>query len=487
MRDLLSNPAWQEADLGQPLPDHPHACSVCLPTWQSVIGYEEGRKKVTRKLRTGYPRFFKHPTIERLFENARAELVSAQEDLLILPTKVSAQRAQRWLERQAETAIRMTSFHGLQAIIFPEKASALAAQYWRFSGEGISSRQAQDYLDGILEEGTASNGLAKAIAKLNGGREDHTFVFSSGISAGMAALRALPTLREGKKTLQLEFPYVDTLKIQERFGNGVVYLNEASGESFDEALQRIRTGEFAGVFTEAPTNPLLRTVDLARVAEACTSSRTPLIIDDSAAGPLNVDALSCADIVTSSLTKWVSGKGDVMAGSLTVREDSFLAQELIRSISEDADQCAPLYTGDAQALLSNIGDYPERNRQSNASALALVAFLQGHPAVSDVWHPSITQRENYDSIKRSGGGYGGLLSIALKQAKKTPRIYDSLPLSKGPSFGTAFTLVCPYPMLAHYHELDWTESCGIPPHLLRISVGLEPIEEIISAFETALS
>lgn len=487
VRDLLANPAWQEEDLGIPLPDSSHACSVCLPTWETVVGYEEGREKVIRRLRTGYPRFFKHPTVERLFDNARAELASDGEDVLILPTRIAAQRAHRWLERMAETAIRSTSYHGLQALIFPAKAKQLANDYWRFSGEGVSSRQAQDFLDGSLREGSKSHLIARSVAKLNGGDPEKTFIFASGISAAVAVLRALPGLREGKKTLQIEFPYVDSLKIQERFGNGVVYLNEASGESFDEALQRIRGGEFAGVFTEVPSNPLLRTVDLKRLSEACHTSRTPLILDDSATGPLNVDVLPHADVLTSSLTKWVSGVGDVMAGAATVRADSQFAEDLIAPLSADAAECAPLYIADAEVLLSNLKGYAKRNVTINGNALALVDFLKGHPAVASVWHPSITQTANYEAVMRKNGGYGGLISIVLSSPKKAPKVYDSLKLSKGPSFGTPFTLVCPYTLLAHYHELDWTEDCGVPSNLLRISVGLEPPETVIQAFADALA
>lgn len=487
MRDLLANPAWQEEDLGVPLPDSTHACSVCLPTWDAVVGYEEGREKIVRRMRTGYPRFFKHPTVERLIENARTELTSEGEDVLILPTKISAQRAHRWLERQAETAIRSTSYHGLQVLIFPVKAKSLADHYWRFTGEIVSSRQAQDFLDGTLREGSKSHLLSRAVAKLNGGDESRTFIFSSGISAALASLRALPGLREGKKTLQLEFPYVDSLKIQERFGNGVVYLNEAEGESFDEALQRIRAGEFAGVFAEIPSNPLLRTIDLKRVSEACRFSRTPLVLDDSATGPLNVDVLPYADILTSSLTKWISGAGDVMAGAASVSANSPLAEELTEAISTDAAECAPLYIADAEVLLSNIKGYAKRNATTNANALALAAFLKDHPAVANVWHPSLTNTAQYEAVMRKNGGYGGLLSIALTNPKKAPKVYDALKLSKGPSFGTPFTLVCPYTLLAHYTELDWTEDCGVPTNLIRISVGLEPVETIITAFREALA
>ncbi len=487
VRDLIANPAWQEEDLGIPLPDSPHACSVCLPTWDAVVGYEEGREKVIRRLRTGYPRFFKHPTVQRLFDNARAEIATDGEDVLLLPTRSSVLRAHRWMERQAETAIRITSYNGFQALVFPAKAKPFADHYWRFTGEGVSSREAQDYLDGNLREGSKSHLLSRAVAKLNGGQEDHTFIFASGISAGLAALRALPGLREGKKTLQIEFPYVDTLKIQERFGNGVVYLNEATGESFDEALQRIRAGEFAGVFTEIPSNPLLRTIDIKRLSESCRSSSTPLILDDSSVGPLNVDALPYADVLTSSLTKWVSGGGDVLAGAATVRADSPLAAELLTSISEDSAECAPLYIADAEVLLSNLQGYSKRNELINANALALVDFLKSHSAIANVFHPSCTCTQHYDVVKRKNGGYGGLLSITLANPKRAPKVYDSLKLSKGPSFGTAFTLVCPYTLLAHYGELDWTEDCGVSANLLRISVGMEPVETIIQAFADALA
>jgi cystathionine gamma-synthase len=486
-RDLSADPAWQEKDLGLPLPDSPHACSVCLPTWDSIIGYEEGREKIMKRMRVGYPRFFKHPTVERLFDNAKAEVAGENEDVIVLPTRASVQRAHRWVERRAETAVRITSFNGLQALIVPSKAKADVDAYWRFSGEVVSSRQAQDCLDGKTREGSKSHLVARALAKFTGSTPENTFVFASGMAAITSVLRALPGVLNGRKTLQLEFPYVDCLKVQEHFGHGVVYLNEAVGESFDEALQRIRQGEFAGVFTELPSNPLLRTVDLARVAQACADGGTPLIVDDSAVGPFNVDALRFADVVTSSLTKWISGEGDVMAGLVGLRGDSPFTALLSETLRVDAEEGAPLYIGDAEVLLSNLKGYSKRMKTVNASGLELAGWLANHPAVAQLWHPSLTTRENYDSVRRRTGGYGGLLSFVLKNQKKTPKVYDALRLCKGPSFGTPFTLVCPYVMLAHYPELEWAEACGVPANLLRVSCGLEPIDTIKAAFEEALA
>ena len=487
MRNLSAEPAWQAKDLGLPLPDSPHACSVCLPTWDSVIGYEEGREKILKRLRTGYPRFFKHPVVERLFDNAKAEVASEHEDVLVLPTRASVQRAHRWVERRSQTAVRIASYHGLQVLVVPSKAKPDADAYWRFSGEIISSRQAQDFLEGNMRDGSKSHLIARSLSKFTGAAPEHSFVFSSGMAAVTSVLRALPGMLDGKKTLQLEFPYVDCLKVQEHFGNGVVYLNQATGESFDEALMRIRQGEFAGVFTEVPSNPLLRTVDLHRVAKACEDSGTPLIIDDSSTGPLNVDALRFADVVTSSLTKWISGEGDVMAGMATVRDNSPVAENMRTSLALDSTENAPLYIADAEVLLSNLKGYAKRMKIVNANGLEVASWLAKHPAIAEVWHPSLTHTAHYDAVMRRGGGYGGLLSFVLKNPKKTPKVYDTLRLCKGPSFGTPFTLVCPYTLLAHYHELEWAEGCGVSTNLLRVSCGLEPLETILAAFEEALA
>lgn len=486
MRDLTADPAWKESDLGLPLPDSLHACSVSLPTWDAIVGYEEGREKVTRRMQTGYPRFFRHPIIERLFASAKTEIAGENEEVIVLPTRASVQRAHRWVELQAGTAVRIASFHGLQVLVVPSKAKSDALNYWRFSGEVVSSRQAVDFFDGNLREGSKSHLISRSLATIHNIPAEDIFIFTSGMSAIGSVLRSLPGTKAGKKTLQIEFPYVDSLKIQELFGHGVVYLNEAVGESFDEALQRIRQGEFAGVFTEVPSNPLLRTIDLARVAEACAQGQTPFIIDDSSSGPLNVDALKFADVVTGSLTKWVSGAGDVMAGMAGIRTDSAFAGEFRDQLAHDSADLAPLYIGDAEVLLSNMKDYRTRNTTINSNALALAQWLGEHPAVEEVWHPSRVNTEHYHTVMRKKDAYGGLLSFVLKAPKKTPKVYDALRFNKGPSFGTPFTLVCPYTLLAHYQELEWAEACGVSSNLLRVSVGLEPIGHILAVFEEAL-
>lgn len=486
MRDFWTNPAWSEGDLGAPIPDSPHACSVCLPTWASVIGYEEGRDKVMHKLRAGYPRFVRHPLVARAIARAAEDLCEDDEELFLFPTRQAAQRAQRWVERHARTAARAESYEGLQALAVPRAAASTASDYQRFTGELISSRMADDLLNGGLRSESKNHLLTRRLGRIYQVDPGQVSLFSSGMSAVTAVVRTLPGAREGKKTLQLEFPYVDSLKVQELVGAGVVFLSEAEGESFDEALQRIRNGEFAAVVTEVPSNPLLRCPDLPRVAAACRAGGVPLVVDDSAAGPSNVRVLPWADVVTCSLTKWLSGVGDVMGGAVVVNPESPWSGELVAALAEEAVETAPLYVGDVEILLSNLKGYPRRVEVPNANAERLVEFLVEHPAVAEVWHPSHTARERYEVLRTPGGGFGPLFSFSLKSTKKTPRFFDALRVSKGPSFGTRFTLACPYMLLAHYRELDWAEACGVPAHLIRVSCGEEDAADLVRRFREAL-
>jgi cystathionine gamma-synthase len=108
--------------------------------------------------------------------------------------------------------------------------------------------------------------------------------------------------------------------------------------------------------------------------------------------------------------------------------------------------------------------------------------------VEKVWHAREQGGRGYEFIRREGGGYGCLFSFLLKDARATsPHFYDALHVCKGPSLGTNFTLVCPYTLLAHYGELEWAESCGVPSHLIRVSAGLEDSADLIARFDEALS
>jgi cystathionine gamma-synthase len=141
---------------------------------------------------------------------------------------------------------------------------------------------------------------------------------------------------------------------------------------------------------------------------------------------------------------------------------------------------------DALALEQGSRDVQARVPQLNRHAQALAAQLSNHPAVARVYYPD--QCANFRSLLRPNGGHGCLLSFELKGGSdQAQAVYDGLSVCKGPSLGTPFTLVCPYVLLAHYDELTWAKACGVPSHLLRVSVGLEQPEELWQRFERALS
>jgi len=140
-----------------------------------------------------------------------------------------------------------------------------------------------------------------------------------------------------------------------------------------------------------------------------------------------------------------------------------------------------LYQADACAILQNSSDFEERNATINKTAEGLADWLEEYPDVETVYYPKSAPR--YEEVR--SGGYGGLMSIILDSHMCQRTFYDALDVAKGPSLGTNFTLVCPYTLLAHYHELDFAMSYKVPPNLLRIAVGLEPLSELQSRFEHA--
>jgi len=444
-------------------------------------------REVTSHMKAGYPRFFLNPMMERLFADAKMHTCDHHEDLVLFPNSKAVQRAQLFVEKRISSATRISNYEGLQCLIVPSEHINVAREYWRYAGEIVSTRNAENILNNTQESIANIDSLLQDFSSLLQTSQDSLYFYESGMSAFFAAFRASIGMSPNKKTLQLEFPYVDSLKIQQHFGSGVVYLNECEGEPFAEAIKRIKSGEFSAVFCEIPSNPLLRSIDVKTISEACREGGTPLVIDDTVCSSYNVDVTKYADIIVTSLTKWISGKGDVMAGMIHLPEQSPLHQQLLDFFRLDNPTQSKLYPDDLNQLRKNSAGFTERIKLANQNGLELTEFLIRHPDIDQVWHPSITSKELYDIYKKDTGGYGGLISFTLRQQKKTAKFFDLLELSKGPSLGTEFSLVCPYTMLAHYDELEWAENCGVPANLIRISTGSEPTGYLTDIFTKALN
>jgi cystathionine gamma-synthase len=198
-----------------------------------------------------------------------------------------------------------------------------------------------------------------------------------------------------------------------------------------------------------------------------------------------VDARPYADLIATSLTKYFSGVGDVMGGSLIFAPGSSLREELERAHAATHEDL--LWWEDAVTLEHNSRDFVDRMRQINANTEALAEFLRGHARIERVYFPKYETPDTYAKARKNDAAYGGLFSILLKDGERAaPAVYDRLRVSKGPSLGTNYTLACPYTLLAHYAELDWAESIGVSRYLLRVSVGLEEVNDLKERFRDGL-
>ena len=499
-RDPFDDPFCRPEDLGLAIPESDHAVSVCLPRWRDVIGYEEGDPAVLDTFECGYPRFVPHPCVAELFLAAQAEFsknAKKPESALVFPSLAAAWRCADYVKRRTGVSCRLESYGwgNLTVVLLDESAYGTAWKYWQHGGEITSSRLAESALsDAPLEPAVAAAGenadgiLRERIAALYpGSAPDDVFLFSSGMGAISAVYRALTALRPGEPTVQVEFPYLDSFKIQEQFGSGVVDLTVTrSGGAAELESHFTSGGKAAAVFTEVPSNPLLRTADLAGIAAILRREGVPFIIDDTVATPVNVEPFRFADAATSSLTKLFSGVGDVAGGSVVLNPASPCYADLKAALpSEEA--ASPLFCRDAIVLEGNSRHFAERVAATNENALELVEWFRTRPEITSIWHPSLVCREAYETVMRPGGGFGGLFSIELHGGEAAAEaFYDALEISKGPSLGTNFSLVSPYTLLAHYQELDWAAERGAPRNLIRIWVGLEEPEDLLDRFERAL-
>jgi len=288
----------------------------------------------------------------------------------------------------------------------------------------------------------------------------------------------------GAKSVQMGFPYLDVLKIQTVFGPGSHFYPLGSNKDIDELEKLLGQDKLSSVMLEFPGNPLLNTPNIPKLFHLLREHGVPLIIDDTIASFANIKCFPYADVVVTSLTKWFSGTGDVMAGSLVLNRHSKFYDKFRELLSVQYEDL--FYGADAQVLEINSRDFPERMKKTNQTAQILVDYLQNHPLVEKMYFPK--DGDVPDALLKSGAGLGGMFSMVLKNAaENSQKFYDALPVSKGPSLGNRFTLACPYTMLAHYDELDWAESVGISRWLLRVSVGLEEPNDLIKRFETAFA
>lgn len=305
-------------------------------------------------------------------------------------------------------------------------------------------------------------------------QEHDVYLTPCGMNAIFVTHQALLKARAPQKSINFGFPYVDTLKILQKFGPGAVFYGRGSSADLDDLEARLRAGErFLALFCEFPGNPLLTCPDLTRIRRLADTYDFAVVIDETIGNFVNVNVLPFADVVVSSLTKIFSGDCNVMGGSIIVNPGGRYYGAIKAAMADDVFEDT-YWAEDVVFMERNSRDFVTRIDRVNANAEAICRVLEAHPLVDKIYYPKYEDsRPNYEACRLPNGGYGGLLSCTLKTKAHAVAFYDALETAKGPSLGTNFTLTSPYVILAHYHELDWAASFGVDPNLIRISVGLE--------------
>ena len=484
MRDLIEKPVWQPGELGQPMPPSLHAVSVALPRWQDVVGYEEKKPEVLTRLLAGYPRFKIHSLVLDL-----ARQLGNGAPCLPFPSVRVAEECAQFIRRSIGAEARVVADGDVYGVVTNSVGQPALLTFWQHTGLIVSTRQAEELLgrgqrSEVRGQRSDVSSLRRRLGDLYGVSEDDVFLAPTGMASVFEALKAIQKRIPDQPTAQLGFPYVDSLKLQEKFGNGGILLHdlETAGSKLSEILNR---QSLAGCFCEIPGNPLLGSVDLRVISPLLRKHRVPLVVDDVIATPINVDLSAYADLIATSLTKFIVGTCDAMGGALICNPKSPYFDELkaiIRAAHEEL-----LWPEDAAVLAEQARTFPDRMKKHNENGLIIAERLRGHPAIERVWNPKWETAEAFEAVRRPNGGWGALLSFLPKNAAKQSQvIYDRLEVCKGPSLGAVFTLASPFTLLAHYTELDWAESCGVSRYLIRLSVGLEEPEELWGRIERAL-
>ena len=303
-------------------------------------------------------------------------------------------------------------------------------------------------------------------------------LFPNGMAAIAAVFRALPG---GATVLVQSQIYWGTTKwLREFCARRSVTLIEADLSDIGQAQSLCAQHQPDLVFIETPSNPWLRTTDIALVAEATHAAGGRLVVDATAATPILTRALDFgADIVMHSATKGINGHSDVLAGVLATNAPADSHWQAIAIDRHDAG--AVIGSFESWLLIRSIRTLPLRVERMSQNAQAVAEFLQSHDAVAQVFYPGLPDFDGHSVAKRQmAGGFGSLLSFCVKGgAVEALRVAGQLNLfHRATSLGGVESLV------EHRHTIE--PHTGIPESLLRLSIGIEDVQDLCADLEQAL-
>lgn len=241
------------------------------------------------------------------------------------------------------------------------------------------------------------------------------------------------------------------------------------------------------VLIESPSNPLLRVVDIQDITRQAHQAGAIVLVDNTFMTPILQKPLELgADIVTHSCTKFLNGHSDLLAGILVFKD-----QQLATDVLWWANNIGTLTSSfDSYLLLRGLRTLAARVKLQQDNAQKVVEFLVNHPKVAKVYHPSLSSNLGHDIAKKQQKGFGSLLSFELAgQAEVMPKFLKALNIfTLAQSLGGVESLICHPATMTHSGiSAEARKTAGISDQLLRISVGLEEVEDLLADLQQALS
>ena len=347
-----------------------------------------------------------------------------------------------------------------------------------YAQEGLGKHKGFEY---ARTQNPTRSALEQNLAALEGGKA--CFAFAS----GMAATNAVMTLLQaGDHVIVSDNTYGGTFrlfdKVLRKFGVEFSYVDAREPQNVEEATK----AETRMVFVETPTNPVMSLVDIRAVSEITRRRGLRLVVDNTFMSPYFQRQLELgADIVVHSTTKYLNGHSDSVGGAVILNdEEDINAMAFIQNAAG-----AIISPMDAWLVMRGTKTLAVRMRQHDENGRIVAQFLSEHPSVKKVYYPGLKSHPQHDLASRQMSGFGGMISFETGSLENAKRVLEAVRVcTLGESLGGVESLIS-HPATMTHASVPETERArlGITDGLVRVSVGIEDVEDIIADLDQALS
>ncbi|CAN6294921.1 unnamed protein product [Urochloa humidicola] len=351
-----------------------------------------------------------------------------------------------------------------------------------------NSQELIDFKEGrhaSFEYGRYGNPTTEALEKKMSALEkaESTVFVASGMYAAVAMLSAL--VPAGGHIVTTTDCYRKTRIYMEnelpKRGVSMTVIRPADMDALQNALDNNNVSLF---FTETPTNPFLRCIDVDLVANMCHSKGALLCIDSTFASPINQKALTLgADLVIHSATKYIAGHNDVIGGCVSGRDELVSKVRIYHHIVGGV-----LNPNAAYLILRGMKTLHLRVQCQNNTALRMSQFLEEHPKIARVYYPGLPSHPEHHIAKTQMTGFGGVVSFEVAgDFDGTRRFIDSVKIPyHAPSFGGCESIIDQPAIMSYWDSKEQRDIYGIKDNLIRFSIGVEDFEDLKNDLVQAL-